>query len=340
MTGKSLFSYSFEEFQRQIESLKMPKYRAKQVWDWVFKKFVFSYDEMTNLSKIDRELLRQHFPRIIPGVKDLARSTDGTCKVLIELADKELIEAVGLPDKDSMTFCISSQVGCNIGCLFCRTGQNGFVRNLNSSEILLQVMMLVKKMGARPTNIVFMGMGEPFLNKKEVFAAIDVLTDPKGLGLATRRITISTAGVVPGIYEMIDRPGEVNLAVSLHSVDEQVRSRLVPLNKRYPLSKLKQAVKDYSETTGRRVTFEMVLLKNINDQPNDAFNLVQFCQGINCHINIVRFNAFSESGLKAASEKDDREFRKIIKKAGIPVTVRKSRGSDILAACGQLAGKK
>ena len=199
-------------------------------------------------------------------------------------------------------------------------------------------MLLIKKTGKRPTNIVFMGMGEPFLNRKALFAAIDALTDPTGLGLATRRITVSTSGVTIGIDALAKRAGEVNLAVSLHSVDNPTRSHLVPINKKYPVEKLRESVAAYCEKTGRRVTFEMVLLKGLNDQETDAYNLVNFCEGLICHVNIVRFNKFPGVALEPASENDEREFRKILKKAGIAVTVRKSRGGDILAACGQLSG--
>jgi 23S rRNA (adenine2503-C2)-methyltransferase len=338
MSHKSLFSYSFDEFKQAVTDLGLASFRAKQVWEWIFKKFVFSFDEMTNLSKNDRDLLRQNFPRILPPVKKFEKAQDDTVKIVVELTDGHLVEAVGMPDENSLTFCLSSQVGCNVGCIFCRTGEDGFTRNLTKEEILLQVMMLIKKIGRKPTNIVFMGMGEPFFNRKAVFAAIDTMTDAGGLGLATRRITISTSGVIPGIVDMINRPGEVNLAVSLHSVDEQTRNRLVPINKKYSLGRLREAIAAYCDATGRRVTFEMVLLKNINDQENDAYNLVSFCEGLICHINIVRFNKYPGSDLEPAPESNERDFRKILKKAGIPVTVRRSRGGDILAACGQLSG--
>lgn len=338
MSHKSLFSYEFDEFKEAVTSLGLASFRAKQIWEWVFKKFVFSFDEMTNLSKNDRELLREKFPKILPPVKMAKKAADGTIKIVLELSDGNLVEAVAIPDEGSMTFCLSSQVGCPIGCVFCRTGEDGFTRNLTCEEIILQVMMLIKKAGAKPTNIVFMGMGEPLLNRRAVFAAIDRLTDQDSLGLATRRITISTSGIIAGILAMIDRPGEVNLAVSLHSVNKETRARLVPMDSRNQLSKLRDTIATYCEATGRRVTFEIVLLKNVNDQDYDARNLVSFCDGLICHVNIVRFNKFPGSSLEPASENNDREFRKILKKAGIPVTVRRSRGGEILAACGQLSG--
>lgn len=340
MFHRSLFSYSFDEFKQLVTDLGLTQFRAKQIWDWVFKKFVFSFDEMTNLSKKDRESLKKQFPQILPPLKKLQKAQDGTVKIVVELHDGKLVEAVAIPDQDSLTFCLSSQVGCPIGCIFCRTGKNGFVRNLTTEEILLQVMMLTKEFGCKPSNIVFMGMGEPFLNRKALFAAIDTLTNQSGLGLATRRITVSTAGIPVGIDDLTQRPGEVNLAVSLHSVDNQTRTRLVPINNKYSLEKLRQSIANYCIATGRRVTFEMVLLKGINEQEIDALNLVNFCEGLICHVNIVRFNPFPGCSLEPARANKERKYRKILKKAGIPVTVRQSRGADILAACGQLSGSE
>jgi len=339
MTANSLFTCGFSEFQKTLADLGMPAFRAKQVRDWIFRKFVFSFDEMTNLSLADREKLKEAFPKILPPVERYLQDRDGTSKVVVKLGDDQLIEAVAIPDEDSLTFCLSTQVGCSVGCVFCRTGSMGFHRSLSSDEIILQVMLLVKRTGQKPTNIVFMGMGEPFFNRPALYEAIDVLTDPQGLGLATRRITISTSGVVEGIVELMDRPGEVNLAVSLHVADNASRTILVPLNKRYPLEKLREAISNYCERTSRRVTLEVVLLKNVNDQVQDAMNLVSFCEGLLVHVNIVRFNHFPGSPYAPAPDKDEKEFRKILKKAGIAVTVRKSRGQEILAACGQLAGK-
>ncbi|PKL49327.1 MAG: 23S rRNA (adenine(2503)-C(2))-methyltransferase RlmN [Candidatus Riflebacteria bacterium HGW-Riflebacteria-2] len=340
MTAKSLFTCGLSELKKVLAEAGMPAFRASQIHEWIFKKFVFSFDEMTNISVADRARLKEAFPKILPPVQRFLKDSDGTCKVVLKLADEALIEAVAIPDEDSMTFCLSTQVGCAVGCLFCRTGESGFTRNLTSEEILLQVMVLVKRTGVKPTNIVFMGMGEPFYNRRALFEAIDMLTDPQGLAMATRRITISTAGVIEGIMELIERPGEVNLAVSLHVADDNGRNALVPINKRYPLARLKEAISTYCTSTSRRVTLEMVLLHNINDQYNDALNLVTFCEGLLVHINIVRFNHFPGAKYQPASAQNEKEFRRILKKAGIAVTVRKSRGQEILAACGQLAGKE
>lgn len=340
MTGKSLFTCGLPELKKVLSEAGMPAFRTTQIRDWIFKKFVFSFDEMTNISAADRAKLKEAFPRILPPVHRFYQDSDGTCKAILKLVDDALIEAVAIPDENSMTFCLSTQVGCAVGCLFCRTGESGFTRNLSAEEILLQVMVLVKRTGVKPTNIVFMGMGEPFYNRRALFEAIDMLTDPQGLALATRRLTISTSGVIEGIHELIERPGEVNLAVSLHVADDDARNRLVPINRRYPLARLREAIGAYCANTGRRVTLEMVLLNNLNDQYNDALNLVNFCEGLIVHVNIVRFNHFPGSKFQPASAKNEKEFRRVLKKAGIAVTVRKSRGQEILAACGQLAGKE
>lgn len=342
MSDRPLLSLSFDDFAAELKKLGLEGFRARQVWEWIFQKQVFEFDAMTNISKETRAKLAERFPSILPREAQRLVDPDGTVKIVAELSDGERIEAVALPDDeaDALTFCLSTQAGCPVGCVFCRTGAGGFRRHLTRDEIMLQVLMLIRAMRRKPTNIVFMGMGEPFLNRRALFDAIDMMTDPKGLGLASRRLTISTSGVVDGIRELADRPGEVNLAISLHAADDETRNRLVPLNRKFPLAKLREAVAGYIERTGRRVTFEVVLLKQENDQLNDALNLASFCEGLLCHVNLLRFNAFPGSPFRPADEVAEKEFRKVLKKAGVPVTVRRSRGSTILAACGQLSGKQ
>ncbi|OIP23812.1 23S rRNA (adenine(2503)-C(2))-methyltransferase [bacterium CG2_30_54_10] len=338
MSPKSLLPTHFADFQKAVTDLGLEKFRAKQVWEWLFGKLVFDFKAMTNLSIETRNRLAEAFPVILPENIGIQTAEDGTRKISLTLEDGAKIESVSLPDEDSLTFCLSSQIGCRIGCPFCRTGGMGFIRNLTAEEIGLQMMSLVKICHSKPTNIVFMGMGEPFMNRKAVFGAIDVFTDPRYLGLATRRVTISTAGVPEGIIELANRPGEVNLAVSLHVASDDARSMLVPLNRKFPLDSLRDAIVTYIDRTNRRVSLEVTLLRQVNDQLSDAMNLVGFCEGLLCHVNIVRFNPFPSCNFRPSTEKAEKEFRKVLKKAGIPVTVRRSRGADILAACGQLAG--
>lgn len=339
MQDKPLLYLDFSAFQKILKESGFEEYRAKQVWEWIFKKQVFKFSAMTNLSKDLRQKLEEEFPGVLPEPGEIQSDEDGTKKVVLPLADGLSIECVALPDEESMTFCLSSQVGCPVGCLFCRTGTMGFKRNLTPQEMIIQFFLLTKLTGTKPSNVVFMGMGEPFLNAKAVFEAIDVLTDSKGLNFGSRRITISTAGVPDRIRQLAERPGEVNLAVSLHAAENGIRNKLVPLNKKYSLEKLKLAIEDYLAKTGRRVTFEVVLLKGLNDGPDQAMNLAEFCKGMLCHVNLLRFNTFPGCSFKPSPEAAEKEFRKELKKAGINVTVRKSRGSSILAACGQLVGK-
>ena len=343
MTTQPLLSLPFEAFKTILtDELGLEAYRAKQVWDWLFLRQATRFDQMTNLSKEARVKLTERFPTIFPMAIDQQRSEDGTLKAAIPVGKDDVVEAVAIPGdetKDGITFCLSCQVGCQAGCLFCRTGSMGFKRNLSREEIILQVLSLTRLTKKKPTNIVFMGMGEPFFNRDEVFGAIDILTRPEGLGLATRRITVSTVGVPSGIRAFIDRPGEVNLAVSLHAADDDTRSRLIPFNRKYPLKRLREAIVEYLEKTNRRVTFEVALLHGVNDGLDHILNLVQFCDGLLCHVNLIAFNPFPGCGYKPATADAVREFKKTLKKAGIPITLRRSKGSDILAACGQLAGK-
>lgn len=346
MPTETFLPLSFTEFQTKIKELGLEDFRARQVWEWVFKKGVHDFSKMTNLSLEVRKKLIRRFPKIIPDEIDRLTDPDGTIKVTLpftsttpEGESEDRVEAVAIPGEESMTFCLSSQIGCIAACTFCRTGKNGFQRNLLDTEIVFQLLALEKATHKKPTNIVFMGMGEPFFNRKEVFKAIDIFTDKDGMNLGTRRITISTVGIPSGIIELSERPGEVNLAVSLHAADNATRTSLVPINAKYPLEKLRVAIETYISRTSRRVTFEVVLLDSLNDGIDYAMNMAEFCKGLLCHVNLVRFNPFPGCGIHAASEVAEKEYRKLLKKAGIPVTVRQSRGSTILAACGQLAGK-
>ena len=331
---------SFSEFQEILKEMNLQGYRAQQVWEWIFKKQVFDFREMTNLSIETREKLSEKFPSIIPEELDRLTDPDGTIKIVLPMIHGEKVESVAIPDEDgNMTFCLSSQVGCPVGCVFCRTGKDGFKRNLSAQEIMLQYFGLCRTTRKKSSNIVFMGMGEPFLNQKEVFASIDVMTDKNGLNIGSRRITISTVGIPSGILALSERPGEVNLAVSLHAASDNTRGLLLPINEKHPLEKLRAAIVEYISRTSRRITLEVVLIKGMNDGLQDALNLEEFCRDLLCHINLVRFNPFPGCNYKPSTEQSEKEFRKHLKKAGIPVTIRKSKGASILAACGQLSGK-
>ena len=329
---------SLESLETVAAEVGLKPFHAKQIREWLFQRFVFDFHSMTNLPKAARDTLAQRFPSVLPEIKTELRSDDDVLKILIGLDDGILVEAVSIPEDDHTTFCLSTQAGCPVECTFCRTGTMGFKRNLTSEEILVQLLLLISRTGKKPTSVVFMGMGEPFLNIRPLFDAIDTLVDPKGLGMATRRVTISTVGIPSGIDKLAKRPGEVNLAISLHSADQSTRNKLIPSQARVPLLSLKKAVEAYIERTGRRVTFEVVLLDNVNDQPNDAMNLVTFCEGLMCHVNLLNYNTVPGTGFKPSRPAAEKEFRRILQKAGLSVTLRKSRGKSIMAGCGQLAG--
>lgn len=338
MSTPPFLSLSLNSLAERLQAVGEQPFRIRQIREWLFHKFVYDIDKMTNLPASTRSWLSSEFAGVLPPVDSQLWDPDKTLKIAFSLPDGAKVEAVAIPDDNALTFCLSSQCGCPIQCQFCRTGAMGLQRNLTHEEILTQVLLLLQHTGRKPTNIVFMGMGEPFMNRKEVFAAVDILTDPKGLGLATRRITISTIGVPRGIEHLAERPGEVNLAVSLHTVAQDMRDLLVPGARKYPLPLLRSSIEAYLRRTNRRITFEVVLLRGRNDQEHDALNLAQFCEGLLCHINLVPFNPFPGAPFEPSSTTQVKAFKSIIKKAGIAVTVRRSRGSTILAACGQLAG--
>ena len=341
MYPKTLLDYDSDTLKALLAELGMPSFRYKQIYDWIFKKFVFSFDRMTNLSLKERVMLNENFNGVVPQPASVFKDRDdGSLKILYRLHDDNAVEAVAIPAEDGrMTFCLSTQVGCAVRCPFCKTGESGLIRNLTVQEIVTQLIILLRYTGKKPTNIVYMGMGEPFNNREALFGSIDVFTDPSGLRMATRRITISTSGVIPGIEELSAREGEVNLAVSLHTADNDLRNKLVPINKTYPLDKLRRAIQNYTDLTGRRVTLEVSLLKDVNDGYHDAMNIASFCEGMLVHVNLIRFNYYKGSPYRPAAELTEKNFRKALKKEGVSVTVRKSAGSNIMAACGQLSDR-
>lgn len=326
-----------EELIEEIVSLGERSFRAVQIRDWLFKKRVGSFEEMGNLPKGLRALLRDYFVFRTLRFKRLAKSLDGTTKYLFELMDGQTIETVLIPEKDHMTLCVSSQVGCAMGCIFCLTGKGGFRRNLTCAEIVDQVLEVKRLADKRPpiTNIVFMGMGEPLLNLEEVIKAIKILIDPDGLSFSHRRVTVSTSGIIPGIRQM-GRELKVNLAVSLNAPNEEIRSQIMPINKRYPLRELLATLKDYPLQKGRRITFEYVLIKGINASERHAKELSGIIKGIPCKVNLIPLNSFPGLGLEAPEEEEILDFQRILFEENITAIIRKSKGQDILAACGQL----
>src|SRR5690606_11808299 len=325
-----------EELKRLVEELGEPSYRAEQIMRWIYRHDASSVDAMTNLSKGLRERLAR-----VATIGRLAavsgeQSVDGTRKFLFRLADGAAVEAVLIPDGKRRTACISSQAGCGIGCPFCATGLDGLVRNLKAGEIVEQVLALQRLTGERVSHVVFMGMGEPFANYGEVLKAAELLSNPNGVGIGARRITISTSGVVPAIRRFAREGVQYGLAISLHAASDPVRDVLVPLNRKYPIDQLLDACREYVERTNRRVTFEYVMIRGVNDGPEQAARLVALLKGMLCHVNLIPLNPVAGTGYQRSTPEAVRRFARIVRDGGIEVTVRRERGADIQAACGQL----
>ncbi|HEY4485987.1 MAG TPA: 23S rRNA (adenine(2503)-C(2))-methyltransferase RlmN [Nitrospiria bacterium] len=339
MERRDLKQFSFEEFDRFVSELGWSKYRAQQLRDWIYQKKIWAFETMTNLSKTDRERLTER--AFISEPTEVRRQTagDGTQKFLLRLSDGQEIESVLIPDDDRLTLCISTQVGCTLDCAFCLTGTMGLIRNLKAHEITDQVLWVQRLLEAdRPlTNIVLMGMGEPLANYREVVEALRRLTHPKLGAFPPRRITVSTAGMIPQIRQLGDSGLAVNLAVSLNATTHEVRDRIMPaVNRLYPLEDLLAACRDYPVAPRRRIFFEYVMLKGINDSEEDARRLLRLAKGIRCKVNLIPFNEYPGSPFGRPEDDTVLRFQKILIAGRIPAFIRKSRGRDILAACGQL----
>lgn len=329
---------SLLELEELMAHFGEPRYRAKQLYDWIYRQAVQDVQQMTNLPAALRQKLSVYSILPLAFVKT-RRSVDGTVKFLLRAQDGSLIETVMIPEEDRTTVCVSSQVGCAMGCIFCATGQGGFIRNLTAREMVGQVLAVRQAEGRRITNVVYMGMGEPLLNYEEVLKSIRILNDQRGLGIGIRHITVSTCGIVPGIRRLAGEGLQLVLAVSLHSADDKQRARLMPVASRYPLGELIEACRYYLEKTGRRVTFEYALIAGVNDTLQAARDLVELLSGLQCHVNLIPVNPVAGAGLERSSLQRIEEFARRLEQAGISVTVRKERGTDIEAACGQLRGK-
>ena len=338
----ALLDLSLDELQNLFQSWSEPPYRAKQVWSRLYQKLAASFDEMTELSRALREKLAQEavIGRLTPRAEQ--RSSDGqTRKLLFVLPDGAQVESVLMGYERRRTTCISTQAGCAMNCSFCATGQGGFQRNLTSGEIIEQILHFARELAishppSRITNIVFMGMGEPFANYDHVMAAVRRLNDPQGFNLGARRMTVSTVGLVQGIRKLASEDIQINLAVSLHAATDELRNQLVPINKRYPLSEIMSAVREYIERTHRRVSFEWALIEGVNDTPEQARALAQLIKGRLCHVNLIPLNPTSGYPGAASTRERIAAFRSALAAAGIPNTLRLRRGIDIQAGCGQL----
>jgi len=340
---KNFKQLSEQEIADLIDKIGQKPFRVKQIINWIYKKLARSFDEMTDLPKDLREELNKS--AYISNLQLLNRqvSTDGTLKFLFGLEDSETIESVLIPNIrgiDKFTLCVSSQVGCALRCAFCTTGQLGFIRDLKAYEIVDQVIAASRIEGGRIVNIVFMGMGEPLNNLNHVAEALRRITEL--MGFSKRRITVSTSGIVPKIYELAEKAPEINLAVSLNATTDEIRSKIMPVNKKYPLKELMRACREFPLSPRRRITFEYVLLDGINDTKSDASRLVKLLKGVRAKVNLIPYNppAPSQNDIvqrfKISRDEKIHEFQNILLKAGITAIIRKSMGADISAACGQL----
>jgi|YNPNPStandDraft_1061719.scaffolds.fasta_scaffold25009_1 23S rRNA (adenine2503-C2)-methyltransferase len=339
----NLLDLTLDELTQLVIDWGEPRFRALQIWRWVYNTLTSDPDEMVNLPKELRQRLRQEV--YVGHLQPLATTVaeDGLSeKVLFAAADGQTLETVLMRYTNRNTVCVSSQIGCPVGCMFCATGQRGFVRNLTTGEIAAQVLYFARKLreqNAHVTNVVFMGMGEPLLNDDAVWRAIHNLNDREGLALGARRFTISTVGVVPGIERMARESMSVGLAVSLHAPDNALRDRLVPINRRYPLEQLLPAVRRYIERTGRRVSFEYALAKGVNDSDEHAQGVVRLLRGLLCHVNLIPLNPTPGCPYESSPRERVLRFQDILVKGRIQTTVRLRRGVEIEAGCGQLRGQ-
>ena len=319
------------------------KFRAKQVYEWLWNKSLKNFDDMSNLSKPVRELLKANFTIDHIHVDLMQHSVDGTIKNAVKLHDGNVVESVLIPTSKRITACISSQVGCSLDCNFCATARLKRMRNLNAAEIYDQVVAIKEEAETyfqRPlTNIVFMGMGEPLLNYNNVIEAIEKITSPEGLGMAPKRITLSTVGIAKMIKKLADDEVKFNLALSLHSAINETRSRLMPINEFNPIEDLAESLKYWYAKTKRKVTYEYVIWDGINDDEQHAKALAKFCKHIPSKVNIIQYNPIDEGEFRQASQESVDMYIRILEQNGIVAKVRKSRGQDIDAACGQLANK-
>ena len=327
----------FEAFVRYLRKKGQPPYRAKQVFDWLYSKKVGSFALMNNIPRAAIEALEQDFYISTLTLQKTVQSKDGTQKFLFALEDGTMIESVCIPHRERITLCLSTQVWCKYGCTFCASAQSGFVRNVTKAELANQIIAIANTLkGIRVSNIVFMGIGEPLDNYENVLAAVALINAKHGFAIGQRKITISTAGVVTGIKRLAREGLQIELSVSLHSADEKKRSEIMPINKKYPLTELIPALKEFVKLTKRKITFEYMLLGAFNTGERDAALLVKTIKGIHCTINLIPFNPVAQSRFSVPTPKETAFFRDYLLTHHCEVTIRRPRGQDIEAACGQL----
>ena len=342
---KSLYNYTLQQLQEEMVNLGQKPYRATQIFSWLYQKRVKKIDDMSDISASFREVLKENYTIALPTVIKEQVSYDGTIKLLLELEDKSSVETVLMRYEYGNAICVSSQVGCNMGCKFCASGLIKKQRDLEPSEMILQIMKMQEYLdkegnNQRVSHIVIMGSGEPFDNYEKVMRFIRIANDQKGLAIGARHITVSTSGIAPKIVQYSKEGLQVNLAISLHASNDEIRNKLMPINKAYPLEKLFNAIREYCTNADRRVTIEYILLKGINDSMANADELTKLLNGVFAYVNLIPYNEVEENEFKRSDKTSVRAFYERLKNNGVNVTIRKEFGTDIDAACGQLRAKK
>lgn len=330
-------SMTLSELKDEITAMGEKSFKAGQIYSWLHKHGAVSFDEMTNISKEFRSKLEKNYDIYTCTIeKKLVSVYDDTVKYLFRLHDGELIESVVMKYKYGYTICVSSQVGCKMGCKFCASGIAGFIRNLTASEILSQIYTAQKDLGIRISHIVMMGVGEPLDNFDNVMRFLSLISDENGLNISMRNISLSTCGVVSGIYELMEKKLQLTLSISLHAPNDEIRNQTMPVNSKWNVDTLLKACRDYTKTTSRRISFEYAMISGVNDSDECARELGRRLKGMLCHVNLIPVNSVKERDYKKSSDNRIAEFMKILEKFGINVTVRRTLGSDINASCGQL----
>ncbi len=333
----SLACLSRSELSQFADDHDLPSYRAEQIWKWVHTGFAASWSEMTNLPAALREQMSLEVPVLPVEKTDITVEESGTTKMVVRLKDGHLIEEVLIPAKERRTVCVSSQVGCRRHCVFCASGRKGLKRDLTAGEMVGQVLLAAREWGDRPSNVVYMGIGEPLDNYDAVLKSVRILNDSTGLGIGARKITISTCGVVPGIERLSTEGLQVELSVSLHAADDELRSRIMPINSEYPLDVLISECRRYVEKTGRIITFEYTLADGLNATLADAEKVAALLSGFNCRVNLIPLSAVAGSQWETVTGRHAEQFRDVLEEAGINCTLRLSKGTALKAACGQLS---
>lgn len=340
---QNIYNYTLEDLKKYFIEKDEKPFRATQVFEWLYRYRVNTFDEMTNISKKTIELLKEEFELTTLTVVTKQVSIDGTTKYLFRLSDNKLIETVLMKHNYGNSICVTSEVGCNMGCAFCASGELKKVRNLTTGEMVLQVLTVQKDLDSsyqRVSNIVVMGIGEPFDNYETVLNFLRIVNFAKGLEIGARHITVSTCGLVPKIKEFANFDLQINLAISLHAPNNEIRNQIMKINRTYSIEKVIDAVKEYIEKTNRRVTFEYILLSGINDSEENALELARLLRGINCYVNLIPYNEVVTKPFKQTPRHVAEAFFKVLHQKGINATLRMEHGADISAACGQLRAKR